>query len=86
MLFEHAVFLAQVNINAALNLFDQFEDRVTSLENLPERCPHYENPYIPSGKYRKLSLGSYLLILFQIVGETVHIELVVDARAENKIL
>jgi len=86
LLFEHAIFLSQVSIDAAYDLFTQFENRITTLENFPERCPHYENPYIPSGKYRKLSLGNYLLILFQVVGETVHIELVVDARAENKFL
>ena len=38
MLFEHARFLAQVNIEAGEKLFDQFEERVSSLEEMPERC------------------------------------------------
>jgi len=53
------------------------------LEDMPERCPYYDNPYIRNGKYRKLSLGNNLLILFQIVNYVVYIELIIDARAEN---
>jgi len=84
MLFEHATFLAQASMNAAFELFDQFEERVASLELMPERCPLYENPYIHNRMYRKLALNNYLLILFQVRGYIVNIELVVDARAENQ--
>ena len=83
MLFEHATFLAQVSMSRAYELFDLFEDRVDSLENMPERCPQYINPYIHNSKYRKLALGNHLLILFQVVGNNVYIELVIDARADN---
>ena len=86
VLFEHAMFLAQVSISAAERLFDQFEEKVVLLEEMPERCAFYENPYIRFGKYRKLALGNYLLILFQIQGKKVYIELIIDARAENKYL
>jgi len=84
MLMEHARFLAEVSIKAAYELFDQFEEKVVSLEELPDRCPAYDNPYIRPGKYRKLALGKHLLILFQVKGNTVYIELIIDARAENK--
>jgi len=84
MLYEHARFLAQVSIQAAENLFDQFEDRVSSLEIMPERCPYYDNPFVQPRKYRKLSLGNYLLILFQVTDNTVYIELIIDGRAEGK--
>ena len=86
MLFEHAKFLAQVSLNAAEELLDQFEEKVLTLEEMPERCPYYENPYVRPGKYRKLALGKYLLILFQIVDNAVYIELIIDARAENMYL
>jgi hypothetical protein len=86
MLFEHARFLAQASIQAAGRLFDQFEEKVSSLEMMPERCAYYDNPYIQPGKYRKLSLGNYLLILFQVIDKIVYIELIIDARAENKSL
>ena len=84
MLFEHAQFLAQVSIRAAEELFDQFEEKVSSLEEMPERCPLYDNPYIHPKRYRKLALGKNLLILFQVIDYIVYIDLIIDARAENK--
>jgi len=84
MLLEYARFLAEVSIKAAYGLFDQFEKKVASLEEMPERCPAYDNPYIRPGKYRKLTLGKHLLIHFQVKGNTVYIELIIDSRAENK--
>ena len=84
MLFTHASFLAQVSVKAGDALFDEFEKIVSSLEAMPERCALYFNPYIQPGKYRRIALGKYLLVLFQIIGNKVHIELVIDARAENK--
>ena len=84
MLFEHAQFLAQVSIRAAEELFDRFEEKVASLEEMPERCPFYDNPYIHTKRYRKLALGKNLLILFQVIDYTVYIDLIIDARAENK--
>lgn len=84
MLFEHARFLAQVSIEAGESLFDQFEEKVESLETMPERFAYYDNPYIRLGKYRKIALGKYLLILYQVSGDTVYIDLIIDARAENK--
>lgn len=86
MLFEHAKFLAKVSSWAGEKLFDEFEKKVDSLETMPERCAYYYNPYVPQGKYRKLALGNYLLILFQVIGKNVHIELIIDARANNKSL
>ena len=84
MLFEHARFLSQVSVQAAERLFDQFEDRVSSLEAMPERCAYYDNPFVLSRQYRKLPLGKYLLILFQVTDNTVYIELIIDGRAESK--
>jgi hypothetical protein len=84
MLFEHARFLAQVNVQAAEKLFDQFEARVSSLETMPERCAYYDNPFIQPSKYRKLSLGNNLLILFQLIDNTVYVEIIIDGRTESK--
>ena len=84
MLFEHACFLAQVSLKAGEELFDQFEEKVASLEEMPERCAYYDNPYIHTAKYRKLALGSFLLIIFKIVYDTVYIDLIIDIRAENR--
>jgi hypothetical protein len=82
MLFEHAKFLAQVSINAGEKLFDEFEGKVISLEDMPERCAYYDNPYVRPRRYRKLALGKHLLILFQIADNN----LIIDGRAENNSL
>jgi len=84
MLFEHARFLAQASIQAAERLFDEFEGKVSSLEVMPERCAYYDNPYVQPYKYRKVSFGNFLLILFQVAGNIVYVDLIIDARAENK--
>jgi plasmid stabilization system protein ParE len=84
MLFEHACFISRVSIEAAEELFDQFEKHVVSLEDMPERCPLYENPYIKPNKYRKLVLDKHYSIIFQVSGNTVFIELVLDTRADHK--
>jgi hypothetical protein len=84
MLFEYAQFLARVSIKAGEELFDQFEEKVASLEEMPERCAYYDNPYIRPGKYRKMALGKYQLILFQVVDNTVFIDLIIDTREKNQ--
>ena len=83
MLFEHARFLAQVNIKAGEELFEQFEEKIGSLEEMPEWCAPYENIYLPPGKYRKQGLGKHLFMVFQVLQDTVYIELILDARAEH---
>ena len=83
MLFEHARFLAQVSVQAAEKLFDQFEDGVLSQEKMPECCTYYDNPFMLLRKHRKLSLGKCLLILFQMTDNTVYIDLVIDERTNS---
>jgi hypothetical protein len=83
MLLEHLGFLAQVSPSAAEALLDEFEKRQATLETFPERCPYYHSPYIQPGKYRRLAFSNYLLILFQIDGNKVLIDLIIDTRAEN---
>jgi len=83
MFFEHLSFLAQVSPSAAEALLDEFEKRQSSLETFPERCPYYHNPYVQPRKYRRLALSNYLLILFQVEGNKVLMELIIDTRAEN---
>jgi plasmid stabilization system protein ParE len=84
MLLEHACFISRVNERAAEEFFDLFEENIAALEEMPERFPPYDNPYIQYGKYRKLMLGRHHLIIFQVSGDKVFIELVLDSRAENK--
>ena len=83
LLLSHAKFLAQVSIKVGMELFDQFEKLIFSLREMPERCPPYSATSMLPTKYRHALLQKHYLIIFQIVGNIVHIELILDGRAEN---
>jgi plasmid stabilization system protein ParE len=82
MLYEHADFLAQVSLKAAERLIDQFYKLSDSLKTMPEIHPWLVNPDVPEHKYRKLSFEKRYLILYQIDGDTVHVDAVVDGRMQ----
>lgn len=84
MLVTHSRFLAQVNEQAALNLIDDFQKQENSLETMPERSPRLEDPYLPSGKYYKLLMGKWYLLIYQIQNGIVYIDYVVDCRQNNQ--
>jgi plasmid stabilization system protein ParE len=50
MLVYHARFLAQVSESAALRLVSQFEAKIKTLGQMPERCPWLFHPVIPEHK------------------------------------
>jgi len=81
-LIEHARFLANVSIDAANRLVDDFFDSANSLGQMPERCPWLEHDAIPFQKYRKIFFGNYYMALFQIKDDKVYVNLVVDCRQD----
>jgi len=82
MLVSHARFLANVSEDAAIAFTEEFNKQANSLSELPERCPWLDSPYIPKRKYRKLTFSGKYLILYQIKGEHVLIDYVVDCRQD----
>lgn len=80
MLVSHARFLAQVNLEAAGNLIDEYDERIISLEMLPDRNPWVSDPLMPHGQYRKLLLAKRYLILYKVVDAEVHVDAVVDCQ------
>ncbi|MGE4273509.1 MAG: type II toxin-antitoxin system RelE/ParE family toxin [Desulfitobacterium sp.] len=82
MLVSHARFLAQVSEHAAMRLIQTFEVKAKSLEQFPERNSWLVDPLIPSGKFRKLLLEKRYLLVYQIKGNTVYIDAVVDTRQD----
>jgi plasmid stabilization system protein ParE len=82
MLVSHSRFLAQVSEKAALDLIAEFSAKAKSLEEFPERNPWLSDPYIPAGKYRKLLMGKRYLLIYQIKGDTVYVDYVVDCRQD----
>lgn len=78
MLVSHARFLAQVSEHAAMRLVGDFQVRVKSFEQFPERNPWLAELLIPLGKYRKLLLEKRYLLVYQIKENTVYVDAVVD--------
>ena len=81
-LIEHARNLANISVNAANKLVDEFVNKSASLKQMPERCPWLVHEMIPFQKYRKLFIGKYYLALFEISGDVVYITAVVDGRQD----
>lgn len=82
MLVSHARFLAQVSETAAQQLISEFGEKAKSLEHFPERNPWLSDPLVPSGKYRKLLMAKRYLLIYQVKGDTVYVDAVVDCRQD----
>lgn len=82
MMVSHAAFLARVSPDAALRLADDFEEAVGSLAVMPQRCPHFNGPYIPRDTYRFLVLQKRYLVLYQVRDGVVFVDYVADGRQE----
>jgi len=83
MLDQHARLLANVNQNAAKKFVDKVLKDIESLESLPERCPFYENPFIPEKRYRMLLSNKRYIILYEILEGTVFVDFIIDCRKDN---
>lgn len=81
-MIEHARFLANVSVDAANRLVDEFIESSDTLTRMPERCPWLEHDAIPFQKYRKIFFGNYYMALFEIRGSTVFITAAIDCRQD----
>ena len=80
MLDNHIDFLAQLNIDAAINLKDTFLKELKSLEIMPLRFPVLESEYIKFGKHRKMLVKNRYLVIYQVKENTVYVDYIVDCR------
>ena len=82
MLIHHARFLAQVSETAALRLTEEFTKKAKTLETMPERCPWLYDQHVPEHKYRKLIFEKHYMLLYQIIGNEVYIDAMIDCRQD----
>jgi len=82
MLDSHIEFLARVNIQAAANLMDEILGDIDSLSQFPERFPFYESEFIPECRYRRMVSIKRYLILYEIDGQNVCVDYIVDCRQD----
>ena len=77
---EHIDFLAQVNAASARKKKDEIMKGLRSLSDMPARFPLFESEYIKSGKYHKMYIENWYLVLYQIIDDTVYVEYIIDCR------
>ncbi|MDD2510683.1 MAG: type II toxin-antitoxin system RelE/ParE family toxin [Syntrophomonas sp.] len=82
MLLGHMRFLANVSVPAANRLIDTFVEMTADLAVMPERNPWLYHEALPFQKYRKLLFENRYMALYQIRGDIVYINALVDCRQD----
>jgi hypothetical protein len=54
------------------------------LETMPERFPFFDEEYIPKNQYHKMFVEKWYLVLYQIKGQTVYIDYIIDCRQDYR--
>jgi len=80
MLIRHIRFLAQVSPEAADKLRSEIIGASKSLQNVSERHLELSDPLLPLNKYRKMIISRQYLLVYQVKGETVYIDYILDCR------
>ena len=82
MLGAHIKFVAKVSPTAARETKSRILAAIRSLSKMPERFPFFDEDYIPRGKYHKMYVENWYLVLYQIKDQTVHVDYIVDCRQD----
>lgn len=82
MLKEHIAFIANVDKKVAINTKNQIVKAIKDLNNMPNRFPFFNEPYIPQNKYHKMFIEKWYLVLYQIKDDTVYIDYFLDCRQD----
>lgn len=81
-LVSHAAFTARLEERLAYQLVEDFREAAASLRRFPYRNPVLRSDEFTTEKYRKMLFGKWYLMLYQIKGNTVLIEYVIDGRQD----
>lgn len=79
---KHVLFLSKVSPKAAAELKVRLVEAVASLSSMSERCPFFNESYIPANKYHKLIVEKNYLIIYQIKDSVVLVEYILDCRQD----
>ena len=83
MLYAHVRFMAKVDVSAASKLRDALHNAISSLEEMPFRCPTYRT-HKTSDCYHQLIIGRYKIIFaINHKDKVVSIRYVLDSRQAN---
>ena len=82
MLGAHLKFLAQVSKPAAAAEKKEIMTELRSLSQMPDRYPLFEGSFVPSNKYHRLFIKKRYLALYQVQGDTVYVDYILDCRQD----
>ena len=81
-LVEQAAFVAQLEERLARQMVVDFRKAAYSLQSFPYRNPILRSDFFVTKKYRKMLFGKWYLLIYQIKGERVFVEYVIDGRQD----
>lgn len=81
-LIEHAAFTAQLDEHLAHKLVADFRTAAASLQLLPYRNPILRSEVFITERFRKMVFAKWYLLIYQIKGEQVIVEYVIDGRQD----
>jgi plasmid stabilization system protein ParE len=82
MLGAHIRFVAQVSPSVARDTKKKLLSAIRSLSEMPERFPFLDEEFVPRGKYHKMFIKRWYLLLYQVKDQTVYIDYIVDCRQD----
>ena len=81
-LANQAAFVARLDERLAHSLVKEFNEAAQSLQRFPYRYPAIRSAECVTDKYRKMVFNKRYILIYQIKGETVYIEFVIDGRQD----
>ncbi len=81
---EHVLFVRNVSLEAAKELYEETMTSLRSLSSFPERHPEIQDLRIAGARIRKMAIhdGRYV-VLYKVDGDTVVIYDVIDTRKDG---
>ena len=82
MLGIHIRFLSEISPSGARKAKGELLKAIRSLSKMPERYSLFSGEFVPPNQYHKMLVGSYYLLLYQIRGDTVFVDYILDCRSD----
>lgn len=79
ILASHIRFMTKVNKDVAKDM-KKIMDAMRSLNQMPQRFPFFNEPYITPNKYRKMFIKKWYIVLYQIKDDTVYVDYIIDCH------
>lgn len=80
-LLDMISYLNTLSPDTALKYYDLLIEEISSLSDLPERCPHLKDLALKAKGYRYLLVKNYL-VFYVVSGKTVQIRRILYARRD----